>query len=519
MKTNKNPSSKLLALAKGVASGWLVSFATALLTLLLTPFALSYLSREEYAIFALANAVVSWLTVFDVGITGALTAKIAKFGEGASDERDRLVSTAVVAQNWIGVVIFGGGFLFSLFFPNLFSVPEESKIGAQVTVGLLAVASGVTASSKSYTSILMANRRVHIRNAMQLFTVVLRTVLVSLLLYWEVGLLSLAIGTLISSILVTLASIIITKSILPEIKIARRLSSWSSFGEIRSIGLWFCLNSFAILILHTVDRMTAATVVSLASVTTLTLTGQVFVLAQKNIGGLTNAAWPLLAEGFGKRELNETYRIWLPLLSVSIAISFLSACTIWSANGLFIMWWVGKANYAGIVVDTLFAINFFLVSAIYPYRAALTAAQIVRPQAVWRIAEAFLFVLTCIPFGYLWGLVGIMASTVFATLLCSATWIPILTANSFHLPIRGFMLDSIKIFAKLAACTIPVAILGKWIGMQVGGLQGAVLAAFVTGSISAFMLFVCGVDRSVSARLVSLVNRRSIANAKLSGQD
>lgn len=499
--TDKKQTSRLSALAKGVASGWLVAFATALLTLILTPYALKYLSREEYAIFALANAFIAWLTIFDVGITGALTAKIAKFGTVESEERDRLASTAVAAQNIISYTIGGLGILTAFFFNGFFDVPEQSRTQTQLTIVVLAIAAAITASAKSYTAMLMANRRVHVRNMIQLASVVFRTILVALALTLGFGLISLAIGTLIAALATSVASYLLSRFYLPNIKIRRELASWATFREIRTVGIWFCLNSVAILILHTVDRIAAAKVVSLASVATLTLTGQIFLLAQKNIGGVTNAAWPILAEGFGKRDLKETYRIWLPLLSTSLAISFFAACTIWSANGTFIEWWVGSVNYAGLEVDTLFALHLFLVSAIYPYRAALTAAQIVRPQALWRILEAAIFVVTCIPLGYFFGLKGIMVSTVLATAACSATWIPILTAKSFQLPVHQFLWDNFLLILRLSICTVPVAIVGKYLAMQVSGLEGAILGATFTSVLTGCTLMLWGMDRSIRLRL------------------
>src|SRR5437867_5608855 len=148
---------------KGLATGYVATFATILVGLWLTPFTLGYLDREEYAIFALASDLLMWLGLLDIGITSGLNVQAAQLsGKEHSERLNRLASTAFFTQNLIVLVVLAVGGAMAIGLPHFFPVREDLHHAASVLMGMLVVGSAVGFSTKTFSALLVANQQVHI---------------------------------------------------------------------------------------------------------------------------------------------------------------------------------------------------------------------------------------------------------------------------------------------------------------------------------------------------------------------
>src|SRR5437868_6992376 len=74
----RQPASRTRMYVAAVGTGVVAQFVTIAVGLWLTPLTLHYLDRERYAVFALAQDMLSWLALIDIGISGALSVSLAR---------------------------------------------------------------------------------------------------------------------------------------------------------------------------------------------------------------------------------------------------------------------------------------------------------------------------------------------------------------------------------------------------------------------------------------------------------
>lgn len=471
-------------LVRGLASAWMSALVGTLCSLWLAPFALSRLDQTEYAIFLLANDVLLWLTFLDFGLTGALTAKLAPHGSGPSEVRDRIASTGFAAQSAIAMVTLSAGLGLAWVFPWIFRVPEGSVAEVRWVVCLLALATALTAASKTYNAVLIANRRLYLNHLTQTLSILLRTALVAagLLLGW--GLPSLAYGTLLATGLTALQTRRLVARHLPIVQLRWSLADRRILGEIGGVGVWFAINGLAVIGLRTVDRFVIAQVFALSSVTPYALTGRIYEICQTNLSQITNTTWPMLAELHGQGKRSQAWEVWRGTSTLSVAAPLVLGLSVWAANGAFMRAWVGAEHYGGIGLDALLMANMCALIGITALRSALTGAQVVRPQALWRVGEGALFLALAICLAPRFGLMGIAGAKLLST-LAGCLWMPARVASLLQIPIAAVIRHIAGTSLRILALALPIALAGRWFADQGDGfaLAGLTFALVFTLSL------------------------------------
>ena len=480
-------------LARGLASAWFSAGVATLCSLWLAPFALSRLDQNEYAIFLLGNDILLWLTFLDLGLTGALTARLAPHGAGDSSERDRIASTGFAAQSFISVLTLVVGLGLAWAFPFLFDVPAHHASEVRWVLALLAMATALTAATKTYNAILIANRRLYLNHLTQIWAVLVRTALVAGGLWVGLGLPALAYGTLAATIFTALQTRFLVRRHLPLVRLRWSLADQETLKDTWKVGMWFSINGMSVIVLRTTDRFIVANMVTLASVTPYVLTGRIYEICQTNLSQIANTTWPLLAELIGQGRREEALRLWHGATTLSVLLPVVVGAAFWSANGVFMRAWVGPAHYAGIWIDALLVANMALLVIITSFRSALTGASILRPQALWRAGEGILFIALAMALVGTLGLPGVALAKLVSTIVGCA-WMPrrlapILGVTAGRL--AGIVLG--RSILTMSLC-LPLAAAGRLFADAGEGYARAALTAASVGILSFIAVLRWGAD-------------------------
>ena len=277
----------------GLGTGYVAAGVSMVVGLWLTPFTLRYLTRVEFAIFTLASDVLVWLTLTDLGVAAGLRAQAAQLvGRGEEDRLSRLASTAFFSELAIAAAVVLGGLGLAAVFPELFRIPEELRADARGVVFLLVASSAMNLALQTFSALLVAHQQIHVDNLIRIVLIGLRTSLTVLFLMLGWRMYAIAVA----NVAAVVAGRRNRRSPLPAdlvgVTIAPRLASWVELKSIGSMGLWFTVGGLAGILIESMDRVVAARVVSLESVTTLSLTGRLYLLAYGLIGQITNTARP-----------------------------------------------------------------------------------------------------------------------------------------------------------------------------------------------------------------------------------
>src|SRR5207247_8151339 len=112
---------------------------------------------------------------------------------------------------------------------------------------------------------------------------------------------------------------------LPGLQIRWVLASWDVVKSLGSLGIWFSLGGVAGIVITSLDRVVAAKLISIETVTTLSLTGRVYALFAGLLDQITNTARPMLGHLFGQNKITEAQRIYHQLFKLSTGFAVIAA--------------------------------------------------------------------------------------------------------------------------------------------------------------------------------------------------
>jgi O-antigen/teichoic acid export membrane protein len=493
---------------KGLTTGYVATFATVAVGLWLTPFTLRFLDREEYAIFALANDLLMWLGLLDIGITSGLNVQAAQLSGRPEPERvNRLASTAFFTQNVVVVAILLVGGALTFGFSHLFPVRPELHRTTTFLIAMLVLGSAISFSTRTFSVLLVANQQIHIDNIIRLLLLAIRTVLTVIFLKIGWGLYSLAIANLAATVITSAMAVLRTFHLLPGLQIRRHLASWDVLKSIAGLGVWFSLANLSVIVISSLDRIIAAKMISVASVTTLTLTGRVYALSGGLLNQLSNTAFPMLGQLLGQEKKALAERVFRQMFTLSTGLALVAAVSLWAGNEAFVTRWVGAQNFGGPFLSLALALSLIVNSWIFPHRVILSSALLARPQTLCRLVEAALNLGVSLVLGRYLGLLGIVLGTSLAGLLTSLWYLPLLTARFFERPWLTYMREDALPIVIVGALLAPVAYACSLASNRIGGFPGALLGAGTAGAVGCGLLWAIAFDRSVRARLIQTVAR------------
>jgi len=459
----------------GLTSGYIVTFATIFVGLWLTPFTLRYLDREQFAVFTLAGDVLMWLGLLEIGITSVLNVKAAQLsGKPDQNQLNQLASTTFFAQCAVALTFLLVGSFVSLFFPDFFSLRLDLRHDAMLVMALMVIGAALSVATQTFSALLVAHQQIHIDNRIRLYLIGIRTLLTVVLLIGGYGLISLAISHLAAVLVTGTMAVIRVRRLLPSLALRWRHFSWDTLRQTGGTGIWFSLGGLAGIMIMNLDRIVTAKIISVDMVTTLALTGRLYLLAWGLIQQVTNTARPALAQIVGTGDMEHAKAKFHQLSLLSTGLAIIAAASIWSGNGAFVTWWVGPQNYGGSALDTLLAVNLIIHSWVLPNRAILVAGLAYVPQnAISRFVEGGVNIALSIAFGLIWGIKGIILGTSVAGLCTTCWYFPLLTARYFNVSPLIILKKNIKVLGGVMLLLIASALFGRSMSEKLHGLIGA----------------------------------------------
>lgn len=501
----------------GLGTGYIVTFLTMIIGLWLTPYSLKYLTREEFAIFTLANDILVWLSLVDIGIASSLKVKISQLtGKSEEMRSSQLASTAFFAEIGVGIIILISGIFFALLFPMFFNVSSDLCSDARNVVLIFVLSTAIHIGLQTYSALLIAHQQIHIDNIIRIFLLLLRTVLIVIFLFLGWKMYSIAVANLVAVVISTILAGIRCRYSIYNIKIKWNLFSFEDIKQLAGMGLWFTVGGLAGILIESLDRVMAGKIISLESVTSLALTGRLYIIAYGLISQITNAARPIFGQMLGKGDIHSIKIFYDRILFVSKMMSVAIGLSIFAGNGIFVRWWVGEEIYGGFWLDMAFSANLVINCWILPNRAILVAGLVVKQNSLSRIIEGILNFILSIFLSYQIGLTGIIAGTALAC-VCSSFWyMPFLTAKLLQQenPVQYFW-RQLKDLLFIICISIPIALIVRFYFCRFRSFWMASLAmslSLLTIGCLFYAIYLTKEDRNIILRTVQNILKNKIRN-------
>lgn len=193
---------------------------------LLTPFILHHLGQSDYGLWLLGGSVIAYGTLFDFGITGALTKYVAEYqARGEMHELKGVIATALTLYTLVGFAVIVLAFIFAPLFPRLFNIPPGESETAIKLVRLMGVGLGVSIPSGTTYAILRGLQRFGFINLITAGGTLLTASATVIVLLLGGDLLEMVAVTIPLSLAMQIPAILLIKRASPELELSWRGAS------------------------------------------------------------------------------------------------------------------------------------------------------------------------------------------------------------------------------------------------------------------------------------------------------
>lgn len=194
---------------------------TLLIWFFLTPFVVSQLGPEAYGLFVLATAVMSYGTLLDLGVTGAVIRFVAELHEREDlDELRSVVVTAMTIAMALFAVTLCCGLVLAWFAPDLFQVPADQRETTRTLMVVAAAAQGLAFPSGVLFAVLQGMQRFDISNALNIIATLLQAALVIVGLLAGLGVVWVVATAIPTSLLVQVPAVLAVRRAAPDMRLS-----------------------------------------------------------------------------------------------------------------------------------------------------------------------------------------------------------------------------------------------------------------------------------------------------------
>jgi O-antigen/teichoic acid export membrane protein len=207
-------------IARNVLFNWLGTIANMAVGFFLSPFILHRLGDVAFGVFVLANSVVAYLGLLDLGMQSSVLRFVSK-GHTKGDHKG--ASEALSAALWVRLQISALALLLSaaiaMVFPHVFKVPQDLASDARKALFLIGLTTALTMSIGVVGGVISALNRYDLQNYVTLTQTALRVLGVVFVLRTGHGIVGIAISELVATLVGNLLLVWIARRLYPELRI------------------------------------------------------------------------------------------------------------------------------------------------------------------------------------------------------------------------------------------------------------------------------------------------------------
>jgi O-antigen/teichoic acid export membrane protein len=306
---------------KGITSGYAYMAFSMIVALCMVPYVLKFLTKSEYGIFAIAGDLLGWLSVANLGVTSAFNSKSGHLlGRNNLYELNVLTNTTFFTQlaSSILIAIIGAVVVNN---PSIVFGNEDIYENINVVLLFMVIGFFIQYITQPLNSLLVADKQVHIDNYLRFGLLAIQTVLNIVLLNFGFKLMSLAISSLTSNIIISAITWVRIKKSFPSIKLETKYFQKDELRNLLKHGIWFSIGGIAGILILRMDTFLIGKYISLALVASFTINIKLYQLADKLFGQVFNTMRPYFAQTFGRNDLTRLKYYYDMSNSVALVLS------------------------------------------------------------------------------------------------------------------------------------------------------------------------------------------------------
>lgn len=410
---------RAIHIARSAAANWAVTVSTLVVSYFLAPFLVHRLGNTEYGVWVLVLSITSNLYLLDVGLRSSVLRFVSRAHAVKNhEEASRVVSAAFWVRLRIGGVTLLLAIILSLLFPKVFHVPEPLETSAQKALVIIGVTICLSMPMSAIGAVLSALNRYDLQSYVSLLQLAVRVGGVVLVLFQGKGILAIAVCELAASLVGHSLTIIIARTVYPELQIHMGTPSREVLRPLWSYGSYSFILLVSMQLIYQTDNLIVGACISTVAVTLYSIGNSLCRYTQQLFSALTNTFVSAASVYEATDSQLHLRTLYLNGTRIIMALSLPLLVTLIVRSHTFIGLWMGPqySRPSGAVATVLvIALTLSLLNS----TASSIAIGIGRHKAVaiWTIVEALSNVLLSILLARKVGLIGVALGTLIPSII------------------------------------------------------------------------------------------------------
>jgi len=501
-------------IARNVLFNWLGTIANMAVGFFLSPFILHRLGDVAFGVFVLANSVVAYLGLLDLGMQSSVLRFVSK-GHTKGDHEG--ASEAISAALWVRLQVSALALLLSagiaVVFPHIFKVPADLANDACKAILLIGVVTAISMSVGVVGGVISALNRYDLQNYVNLTQTAIRVVGVVFVLRTGHGIVGIALSELVATVVGNVLLVWIARRLYPELRIQLKKPKRETLKQIWSYSFYAFLTTIAVQLVYQTDNLVVGAFVSASAVTFFAIANNLCRYATQIVSSMGGTFVPAASTYEAAGDSASLLMLYKNGTRATLMISLPILITFIVRGPTFIGLWMGPeyAHSSGIVLIILSIALFFS----YANRTAGAIAFGVekhKTTALWSIGEGVANLALSILLVHWYGIYGVAIGTMVPSLFVQVILWPRYISKLVGLSSFEVIW---QIWGPMLLASIPFAIASYAISILFPAHSLAVFFLQVLATLPIFFLTVALVFRVyVRSQILPRVRSLFIAEAK-----
>ncbi len=501
--------SRSAVILRNIASNWIGYVVSAAVTLVLTPFVLHELGAARYGIWILTSSFVGYYGFLDLGFRAGVAQYLTRYLSLQDyDKASETLSSAVVALSLLAGLVTFLSIWGAYIAPHLITIPSDLIQESFWCILIVGISSAIEIVYSPYAAIFTAMQRFDLSNLIGIGTRLLTAVGIFTTLKLGYGLVGVSAAFCGANVIDYLVRWQVARRLAPKLNVSWHRSNLARFREVASFGGWNFLISINGYIYNYVPNIMIAAFMPVAAIGYYALATGLLRNVNSVLTPIAQVIYPVAVEIHAKGNQNELVRLYhdgsrLMMLAMT---SIVFVAIFWSED--FYRLWVGEKYVSGVQFHSVALVfQILIISTFTTYISSVAGQILIGAGRVQIIAKALICgSILNLSFSLIlirpYGLAGIAAATVIASVLIDLIAIPLLLQKIIGLSIKDFLLRACVRPAAVATLQIIIIITIRHLMGRPENWHDLILQGFVAGIGIAITIVVVGLTTTERERFM-----------------
>jgi len=492
------------SLVINAVSNWAALGVNIVVGFLLTPFIISHLGKTGYGIWVLIGSFIGYYGLLNLGVSSAITRYVARYAaQGDEKALNETASTAMAMFSCTGMLAILASFILAMPLARFFNVSPEHFDDFKHVIWILGLGTGLSFPGGVFGAITTAHERYVAVNVVGIATTLTRAALIVWMLLQGEGLLGVAYATLICTIIVVVANMLMCRHFVPQVRITFGAANWRVLRMLVVYGGVTTVIVIADLLRFNLDSFVIGKWVGIAEVGVYGIAVVLIRYMLRLVVAGMSVLTPRFAALDGAKKNEKLRSLFLRSLSISALLGFGAAMLAIIFGGRFIVFWVGEEFTGAIPVLWILAIPYAFALSQNPGISVMYALNKHKFYAIATLIEGLANLILSIILVRQYGILGVALGTAIPMLIVKICVQPIYVSRIIGITIAHY--------------SKPIIIPAITVGAIIGLARGSGIMIFLD-KFSLVEFVICGIVTGLVFVGIVLVASRQLGLGLIVGR-